>query len=194
MRASLLILLACTILTACSDATGGGGGPAGTYALATVNGAPLPFTYYQSPPSPVYTNQTVSGSLTLKSNQTFVIRLTAHLAKDGAVYNVIADSAGGFRAHRERGGVHVHLAPWRVAHRHPLRPHPHHGRRGKRLQLQQVVRSRSRKAPLGRSRDAFLRDHCLERRRPRPPASGRRAGGEERGDGGARRGRPRKAS
>jgi hypothetical protein len=97
MRTFTRIFLLCAIpLSACADSTGSGDGITGTYILASVNGAAPPFILYSTPPpSPIYSNQTSSGSLTLKSDQTFVIRLTAQLLKDGVVYNTIADSAGG---------------------------------------------------------------------------------------------------
>jgi|1185.fasta_scaffold1014099_1 hypothetical protein len=97
MRTFARVLLLCAVpLSACADSTGSGDGITGTYLLASVNGAPPPFTIYSTPPpSPIYSNQTSSGSLTFKSDQTFVIRLTAQLLKDGVVYNTIADSAGG---------------------------------------------------------------------------------------------------
>jgi hypothetical protein len=93
---AIIAVLACFLASgACSDSTVSGpyGDIAGTYALQTVNGAPLPYTFSDQSTSTV---ELTSASITLKADGSFSTQTTLHTTSGTTSYSNVHPSSGNF--------------------------------------------------------------------------------------------------
>ena len=99
LRVPLALALVASAALACDDAGTGtqDGGITGTYTLVSVNGSPIPAVVYEEPG---YTEEVLSGSLTLLSDNTFSGTVLYRTSEEG---NVMTETEGGTETYTVSG-------------------------------------------------------------------------------------------